>query len=108
MNVQVIKPNEKGNPDCVKSQIVALGNHNDDIWSKSDRYAPVINKTNHQLLTSLAVGMGRTQKQGDCKNAFLQPTLPEDEVVVCSPPLGCPYSDPDELWLMKKTIYGLR
>ena len=52
--------------------------------------------------------MGRKQKQGDCKNAFLQPTIPENETVVCRPPHGCPFSAKDELWLLKKTIYGLR
>ena len=56
----------------------------------------------------MAVEMGRRQKQGDCKNAFLHPSIPANEVLICKPPHGCPFSDPDELWLLKKTIYGFR
>ena len=108
MCVQTIKHDEHGDPDRTKSRIVALGNFEDDIWSKSDRYAPVISKTNHRLLTTIAVDMGRKQKQGDCKNAFLHPDLPENETIICRPPHGCPLSKIDELWLLKKTIYGLR
>ena len=108
MSVQVIKPDENGNPDRAKTRVVALGNHEEDIWTKSDRYAPVILNSNNRLLTSIAVGMGRKQKQGDCKNAFLQPDIPDDEIVVCRPPHGCPFSAKDELWLLQKTIYGLR
>jgi len=44
MCAQTIKIDEIGDPDRVKSQIVALGNHKDDIWTKSQRYAPVIEK----------------------------------------------------------------
>ena len=108
MCVQTLKKDGNGNPDRVKSRIVALGNFEDDIWSKSERYAPVIGKANHRLLTSIAVDMGRKQKQGDCKNAFLHPKLPPNETVICKPPHGCPLSDPNEYWLMKKTCYGLR
>lgn len=52
--------------------------------------------------------MGKKQKQGDCKNAFLHPDLPENKTVICKPPNGCPLSSPDVLWLLCKTIYGLR
>ena len=108
MCVQTIKYDEHGEPDRVKSRIVALGNHEDDIWSKSDRYAPVIGQSNHRLLTNIAVEKGRKQKQGDCKNAFLHPWLPRTETTICRPPPGCPYSEPTDLWLLQKTIYGLR
>jgi hypothetical protein len=46
-------------------------------WEPGDVHAP-----SDQLLTTLAVNMGQTQKQGDCKNAFLHPTLPPDEIVI--------------------------
>ena len=61
-----------------------------------------------RLLASLAVQNRRVLKQADCKNAFCQPTLPSDEVVVCKPPAGCPRSKPGELWRLRKTLYGLR
>jgi hypothetical protein len=47
-------------------------------------------------------------KQGDCKNAFCRPTLPDDELVVVMPPPGCPISPPGTYWKLKKTLYGLR
>ena len=108
MVVQTVKQNEHGDPDRAKSRIVALGNYEDDIWTKHDKFAPVINKTNHRILTTIAVDMGCRQKQANCKNAFLHPELPSNETVICKPPYGCPLACDDELWLLKKTIYGLR
>jgi hypothetical protein len=107
MVVQTVKPDEFGNPIRAKSRIVALGNYEDTPWTKSDKYAPVIRKESCRLLTSMAIGLGRTQKQGDCKNAFCHPLLPENEKVIVRPPAGCPLSAPGELWLLKKTLYGL-
>ena len=108
MCVQTVKNDEVGVPLRAKSRIVALGNHEDTIWEAGDLYAPVIRKESDRLLTSIAVNMGRTQKQGDCKTAFLHPTLPPDEIVIVRPPPGCPFSAPGELWLLHKTLYGLR
>lgn len=107
MCVQTVKFDGEGNPDCVKSRIIALGNHKYDIWSKSDQFAPVISQSNHCLLTSMACEMRRQQKQGDCNNTFLHPVLPETETVICRPPLGCPLSDPNIPWLFKKAMCGL-
>ena len=109
MCVQTIKYDEHGEPDRVKSRIVALGNHEDNIWrNSSDRYALVIGQPNHQTLTSIAVEKGQKQKQGDCKNAFLHLWLPASKITICQPPPGCPFSRPDDYWLLQKTIYGLR
>ena len=108
MNVQVIKPDEDGNPDRAKSRIVALGNYETSIWEKADTFAPVLRDESSRLMTSMAVEMGRREKQGDCKNAFVQSYLPADETVIVRPPPGCPVSKPGELWLLKKTLYGLR
>jgi hypothetical protein len=55
----------------------------------------------------MAVGMGRIEKQGDCKNAFVQSRLPDNEKVILRPPNGCPVSKPGDLWLLKKILYGL-
>ena len=108
MCVQTVKNDEVGIPLRAKSRVVALGNFEDTIWEPGDLYAPVLRKESDRLLTSMAVDMGRTQKQGDCKTAFLHPTLPPDEIVIVRPPPGCPFSSAGELWLLNKTLYGLR
>jgi hypothetical protein len=108
MNIQTIKRDDVGVPVRAKSRIVALGNYEDTLWEPGEVHAPVIRKESDRLLTTLAVDMGRTQKQGDCKNAFLHPTLPPDEIVIVRPPPGCPFSKPGELWLLNKCLYGLR
>jgi hypothetical protein len=108
MCIQTVKLDEFGNPIHAKSRIVALGNYEDTPWTKIEKYASVICKESCRILTSIAVGMGQSQKQGDCKNAFCHPVLPENEKVIIWPPSGCPLSKPGELWLLKKTLYGLR
>jgi hypothetical protein len=108
MNVQTLKKDENGALDRVKSRIVALGNFEDRIWEKSEEYAPVLRDESSRAMTSMAVETGRREKQGDCKNAFVQPYLPKDETIVCRPPKGCPLSKPGDLWLLRKTLYGLQ
>ena len=49
----------------------------------------------------------RVLRQGDVKNAFCNGILPPNECVVIKPPKGCPYSQSDTLWKLKKTLYGL-
>ena len=61
-----------------------------------------------RLLVLLAVQKRRVLKQGDCKNAFCQPTLLDDEMVIITPPPGCPVSPPGTYWNLRKTLYGLR
>ena len=46
-------------------------------------------------------------RQADVKNAFCNGTLPSEEIVVVKPPIGCPVSNPNTLWCLKKTLYGL-
>ena len=48
-----------------------------------------------------------TLKQGDCKNAFCNAKLPDNERTVVCPPVGDPAYHKDELWLLKKTLYGM-
>ena len=49
------------------------------------------------------------QARGDCKNAFCQPrTLPDNELVIVTPPPGCPISPAGTYWKLLKTLYGLR
>ena len=42
MCVLTIKPDKMLRPHRAKARIVVLGNHEDRIWTKSDKYAPVL------------------------------------------------------------------
>ena len=46
--------------------------------------------------------------QGDCKNDFCNSTLPDCKTKIIIPQIGCPFSHPDKLCLINKTIYGIR
>ena len=107
MNIFTVKKDKLGKPVRAKSRIVVLGNLERRVWEKADRYAPVLTSTSSRLLISMAVQDGRIMKQGDCKNAFCQPTLPDDEITIVRPPKGCPKSKPGTYWRLKKTLYGL-
>lgn len=108
MCVLTIKRDENLLPLRAKSRIVVLGNHEETIWSKSDKFAPVLRGNSLRFLVSLAVEKRRTLRQGNCKNAFCQSELPPEEVTVIRPPSGDPDVSPNEYWLLKKTLYGLR
>ena len=82
MNLFTIKNDKEGNPVRAKLRIVALGNLEKRIWSRGDRYAPVLSSTASRLLLSMAVSDRRKLKQGDCKNAFCNGILPEDEICI--------------------------
>ncbi len=107
MCVLTIKKDENLNPLQAKSCIVMLGNHEDRVWSKSDRFAPVLRGDSLCFLVSLAVEKRRPLRQGDCKNAFCQGILPPDEITVVRPPAGDLEAEPNEYWLLHKTLYGL-
>jgi hypothetical protein len=108
MCVQTVKNDEDGAADRAKSRIVALGNFEERIWNKSDKFAPVLRDESSRVMTSMAVQAGRREKQGDCKNAFCQSYLPKDETIILRPPKGCPTSNLGDLWVLRKTLYGLR
>ena len=96
MCVLVVKSDKDGHPDRSKSRIVVLGNHEDKLWDKSQRYAPVLQYSSLRLLVSKTIGDRRVLQQGDCKNAFCNATLPEDERLAVRPPAGDPGYDKDE------------
>jgi hypothetical protein len=60
-----------------------------------------------RLLISMAVEKRCTLKQGDCKNAFCQGSLPDNKIAIIKPPIGDPDAKKDKYWLLKQTIYGL-
>ena len=109
MVVLIFKTNSLTNdPHCAKCRIVVLSNLELTPWTKNDCYAPMVSQSVLRLLCLDAVGKVCTIKQVDFKNAFCQPKLPPDEVVVVKPPNACPRSATDGYWLLQKTLYGLR
>jgi hypothetical protein len=80
--VLTIKKDDNLLPLCTKSRIVALGNLEEHIWSKSDRFAPVLRQDSLRFLTSLAVEKRRPLQQGNCKNAFCHGILPPVETMI--------------------------
>jgi len=95
-------------PTRAKSRIVVLGNFDPRPWTKSDCFSPVVSIPMVRLITALAVHNRCTVKQGDCKFAFIQASLPESELTIAKPPLGCPFSGVRKYWRLKKSLYGLR
>ncbi len=108
MCVLTIKRDENLLPNSAKSQIVVLGNHEDRVWSKSDKFAPVLQGDSLRFLVSMAVQHCRPLCQGNCKNVFCQGILPPEEVTIVRPPSGDPDAEPQEYWLLLRTLFGLR
>jgi hypothetical protein len=108
MCVLTIKRDENLLPHCAKSRIVVLSNHKNRVWSKSDKYAPVLRGGSLRFLVSMAIQQRRPLCEGDCKNAFCQGILPPEEVTIVCPPSDHPDADPQEYWLLWHTLYGLR
>jgi len=108
MCIFTVKKDSSGRPHRAKSRIVVLGNKDPTDWSKADCFAPVVSLPVVRMLTALAVQQKRTLKQGDCKLAFIQATLPPEEVTIVKPPVGCPLSGPGTYWRLKKSLYGLK
>jgi hypothetical protein len=55
MCVLTIKLDEMLNPFRAKSWIVVFGNHDDCVWSKLDKYAPVLRPDTMRLILSVAI-----------------------------------------------------
>jgi hypothetical protein len=96
-----------GIPTRAKSRIFVLGNLDCREWGKSNCFSPVVSIPMIHFLTALAVQNGRTLKQGDCKFAFIQATLPDNELTIIKPPIGCPFSSKSTYWKLRKFLYGL-
>ncbi len=89
------------NPLQAKSHIIVLGNHEDRIWTKPEKYAPVLQPDTMHLLVSMAVKQRRTLKQGNCKYAFCQGIFLDNEITIVKPPIGNPDAKKDKYWLLK-------
>jgi hypothetical protein len=68
-----------------KLHIVVLGNHEDRVWSKWDKFAPVLRGDSLRFLVSMAIQQRQPLCQGDCKNVFCQGILPPEEVTIVGP-----------------------
>ncbi len=82
IRVLTIKKDKMMHPIRAKSCIVVLGKHEDRVWTKPEKYAPVLRPDSMHLIVSMATECQCFLKQGDCKNAFCQSILPEDEITI--------------------------
>lgn len=80
MAIATIKYDEHNRPKRVKYRLVVLGNLDYHTWSKEDTAAPVLSQLELHLLTSLAVYNKRVLKNCNVIQAFVQSTLPTNEV----------------------------
>ncbi len=106
MCVLTIKPDEMLNPHRAKSRIIVLGNQEDHLWSKLDKYAPVLCPDTLCPIVNMAIEQRKVLQQGVCMNPFCQGILPPDEITIVKPPIGNPDAKTDESWLLKSTLYG--
>ena len=97
-----------GKPLCAKSRIVVLGNFEDHLCQKSQRYAPVLKYISLRLLIYKSVGDKHILQKGHFNNTLCNANLTDNEVNVIRSPIGNPDLQEDEYWLLKKTLYGLR
>eukprot|EP00804_Cyclotella_cryptica_P001572 CCRYP_003772-RA/>CCRYP_003772-RA protein AED:0.48 eAED:0.48 QI:0/-1/0/1/-1/1/1/0/62 len=61
---------------------MVLGNFEDRVEEKSQRYAPVLKYSSLRLLLAKAVRSKRVLQQGDFKNAFCNADLPDEEATI--------------------------
>ena len=108
MAIANIKTDADGRPLRAKYRIVARGDKDTHPWENKDIAAPVLASHEFRTLCALAVHHRRRLKQADAVQAFLQAHLPEHEYYVVRPPPNCPRSSPNTLWLLNKSLYGLR
>ncbi len=107
MCVLTIKKDKNLLPLCAKSCIVVLGNHEGQIRSKLDQFAPVLPGNSLCFLVSFAIKKRCPLCQGNGKNAFCQGILPPEEITIIRPPAGDLDADHNEYWLLQHTLYGL-
>jgi hypothetical protein len=106
MCVLSIKKDKMLDPLQAKSCIVVLGNHEDRVWTKPEKYAPILWPGTMRLFVGMAVR--RILKQGDCKNTFCQGILRDEDITIVKLPIGNPDIKKDKYWLLKQMLYGLR
>jgi len=108
MAIATIKYNEFNRPKRAKYRIVILGNLDYHNWSRDATAAPVMSQLELCILTSLAIHNKRVLKNWDIKQAFVQSSLPEEELYFVRPQVGCPRSKPGTYWRLIRSLYGLK
>ena len=108
MSVLAVKEDANLLPVRAKLRIVVLGNHEDRVWSRFKKYAPVLRLDSLRFLVSMAMENRCMIKQGDHKNVFYNGNLPPNKVTIVQPPKSDPSAAKNKFWLLKKTLYGLR
>ena len=106
MCVLVMKNDKYGKALCYKYPIVVLGNFEDCLYQKSQRYALFLKYSPLRILTDKAAEEKCTLQQGDWNNAFCNAKIPDNEVTVIRPPIGDPDFQGYEYCLLKETLYG--
>lgn len=107
MEIATIKYDQFNKPKRAKYCIIVLGNLDYHNWSKEATAAPVMSQLELMVLTSLAVYHKRFLKNCDIKQAFVQLTLPDDEIYVVKPLVSCHRSAPGTYWRLLHLLYGL-
>ena len=82
MCVLVVKNDKDDKPLRAKYCLFLLGNFEDRLYQKSQRYAPVLKYSSIRLLPVKAFRDKRKLQQGDYNNALYNAKLPDDEVTV--------------------------
>ena len=108
MAISIIKYDGEGKPIRAKYRIVALGNLDTNLWTKSDCFAPVLSQFEMRLLIAIAAQLGCIPLSADVAQAFCHAYLPPDEQYIAIPPAGCPITPQGSYWKLKKTLYGLK
>jgi hypothetical protein len=108
MAIATTKYDEFNHPKRAKYRIVVLGNLDYHNWSKEATAAPVMSQLELQILTALAISQKQVLKNCDIKQAFVQSSLPPEEVYFVKPPVGCPRSKPGTYWRLLRSLYGLK
>jgi len=86
MAIATIKYDAHNRPKRAKYRIVVLGNLDYHQWSKSATAAPVMSQLELRILTALAISHKRSLKNCDIKQAFVQSSLPSNEIYYVKPP----------------------
>jgi hypothetical protein len=108
MAIATIKYDEFNRHKRAKYRIVVLGNLDYHNWSKEATAAPVMSQLELRILTALAVFNKRVLKNCDIKQAFVQSYLPDDELYIVKPPVGCHRSKAGTYWRLLRSLYGLK
>jgi len=104
--VNKVKHHADGSIECYKARLVAKWYNQIEGLDFLDIFASIAKLTTLRLLLSLATTQNWTLKQLDVSNVFLHGDL--DEEVYMQLPSGFPFSSPNLVCRLKKSLYGLK